>query len=302
MLQSKLLTRPWMGCGLALLAGALLAGCPYVDGEFDQGLLDGRAEDTEYWYGFWDSWDTVDGGTIYYDGHNIPFIDDYSYDAGYWDGAWYAYHDGYFASYDYAFAIGFSEGYDLGYRGNWATFLATDYHIEWLDGGFTDGYEDGFSEGRIFGAWEYDAGWTFDWVAAIADYWAGTDIELPDLGVGTGAYGDVILYEPGVDPWTLIDAKTAGVDRPTGPRAVRRDRSKQFLEFDPYDPYYLYRPLTADAITELTYVPALSPRSSAPLTLVSSWLDRVDAYVDLWGGAVKSERAARPRVALKLRQ
>ncbi|MCF6285266.1 MAG: hypothetical protein L3K26_08755, partial [Candidatus Hydrogenedentes bacterium] len=113
----------------------LLAGCPTITGipgtgsgdlgqiEYDAGFVVGFAEDGEYWQGFNDSYDTVDGGDIYYTGSQILQVEDPAYDAGYYDGVWYAYNDGYFVAYDYAFAIGFSEGYDIAFNGNWANFL-----------------------------------------------------------------------------------------------------------------------------------------------------------------------------------
>lgn len=61
-------------------------------------------------------------------------------------------------AYDYAFTVGFSEGYDIGYRPDWPDFLYSDQHVEYYDGGFTDGYNDGFSEGRVLGATDYAQG------------------------------------------------------------------------------------------------------------------------------------------------
>ena len=213
-----------------LLAATLgLSGCPpyvtdpdteYVtdpDTEYDVGFADGFALDAKYWEGYDDSMNTVDAGpiySIYYSGGSIPYVENPPYDgthyeAGYWDGVWYAYNDGYFVAYDYAFTIGFSEGYDMAFQPGWRTFLANDVHTEYDDGGFSDGYNDGFSEGRVFGAWDYDAGWPFDWLDAMMDYRAGTDLVIGD--VGTGEYGPVYLYEYGTDPHDFL--KSARSDR-----------------------------------------------------------------------------------------
>lgn len=60
----------------SLPLGLLLAGCPTggtIDPkiEYDAGFVVGFAEDGEYWQGFDDSYDTVDGGEIYYTGDLI---------------------------------------------------------------------------------------------------------------------------------------------------------------------------------------------------------------------------------------
>jgi len=277
----------WAAWGVLFGTTALLAGCPTM--EYDLGLADGFAEDTEYWYGYWDSWDTLDGSPILYDGSNIPYIDDYGYEAGYWDGVWYAYNDGYFSAYDYAFAIGFSEGYDIAFNEGWDLFLATDQHIEWLDGGFSDGYHDGFSEGRVFGAWDYDAGWTFDWLDALLDYWSGTDLELPGLGLGTGEYGPVYLYEYGTDPVEIIGKRQQRASRKAhfekaAAQALRG--AKQVADSTSF-----YRPLTTEAAAELNVLPAHSPRSDIALLLTSTWLERIEDYTYAMGASVKAKRS-----------
>lgn len=202
----------------AIPLGLLLSGCPQGPGgggggdkfEYDAGFNDGFAEDSEYWQGFDDSYDTVDGGEIFYSGDLIPVLDDNSYDAGYYDGLWYAYNDGYFVAYDYAFTIGFSEGYDVAFGPDWEAFLVNDVHVEWLDGGFSDGYNDGFSEGRILGASDWLDGLSFDWLDALVWY-QGTDefgnlndIYFEDLDVGTGEFGPVVLYLYGTNPHELV--------------------------------------------------------------------------------------------------
>ena len=79
----------YMNAKAAVLAtlpvGLLLAGCPQGGGvvdpklEYNAGFAVGFAEDGEYWQGFDDSYDTVDGGEIYYTGDLIPQLDDLSY-------------------------------------------------------------------------------------------------------------------------------------------------------------------------------------------------------------------------------
>lgn len=273
-----------------LVLGSIgLAGCPEVPGwpnpptghiEYDRGFNDGFADDNEYWLGFYDSWDTVDGGEIYYTGHEIPYIDDYSYEAGYWDGIWFAYHDGYFVAYDYAFTIGFSDGYDATYRANWRSFLNNDEHVEWLDGGFSDGYNDGFSEGRVFGVYDYETGLPFDWLDAMLDYRAGTDVLLDSFGVilGTGEYGPVYLYEYGTDPFELIYGKSenatpnrAGSNKP----AIRASHDNK-LTINQIS----YRDMINDVREELNVRYKNSPRGNIDLTLQNTWLNRVEMYLN----------------------
>lgn len=268
-----------LGLPALIMAAALLAGCPYPlpTGEYDVGFDDGFLEDDWYWTGFDDGYDTIDGGPIYYQGSEIPFYDDETYDAGYWDGVWYAYNDGYFVDYDYAFTIGFSEGYDLAFAFDWPSFIASDEHIEWLDGGFSDGYNDGFSEGRIFGAYDYETSYPFDWLDAMLDYRDGTDVavvDANDVEVGTGELGPVFLYEYGTDPNDLIKASArlrAKSDRPV-PAIRNLDPAKAEA------PALSYRTLPNDIRTELNVKPATSPRATRALRLDTSWLQRVDAY------------------------
>ena len=262
---------------IAVPAALLLAGCP---SEYDAGFADGFAEDEDYWTGFDDSWDTVDAGPIYYQGSAIPQVADPPYDAGYWDGVWYAYNDGYFVAYDYAFTIGFSEGYAIAYTPDWPAFLASDEHIEYLDGGFTDGYNDGFSEGRVFGAWDYENGWPFDWLDAMLDYRDGTDLEIG--GVATGVYGPVYLYEYGTDPLDLI-GKTRAVNRNTDPaRAIRVNAAAKTAKTD--IPDLSYRDLSAQARTGLDKEPSTSPRGGEQnVPLDTTWLERIEAYRTAYG-------------------
>src|SRR5690606_33914571 len=118
------------------------------------------------------------------------------------------YNDGYFTSYRYAFIIGWSEGYDAAFYPDYLAFLALDQHTENLNGGWGDGYNDGFSEGRVFGAYDYEAGLAFDWEDALLDYEDGVDLYFEEVDVGTGALGPVFLYEYGTDPLTLKTART----------------------------------------------------------------------------------------------
>jgi len=116
-------------------------------------------------------------------------IEEETYDAGYYDGLWYAYNDGYFVSYDYGFTIGFSEGYDIGFSEFWYDFLVNDSHPEYYEGSFMDGYQDDFSKGSVFGARGYDVDFPFDWEGAMWDYRSGTDIFIEELFFGTGGGG-----------------------------------------------------------------------------------------------------------------
>ena len=185
---------------LAMMAVSL-TGCPAYYATYDEGYQDGFYTDAKYWEGYDDSYMTEPpDGPILYSGSTIPLLEDDSYDAGYYDGLWYAYNDGYFVSYDYGFTIGFSEGYDIGYHPDWYAFLINDAHPEYYDGSFMDGYQDGFSEGSVFGAVDYRLGLPFDWEDAMWDYRGGTDVYIEEVGFGTGEYGTVVLYEYGVDP------------------------------------------------------------------------------------------------------
>ena len=267
---------------IAMLVMFLLAGCPPIDyipggtdatGDYAAGLAEGFLKDDYYWDGYWDSRDTVDAGPIYYDTSGIPYIEEETYDAGYWDGVWYAYNDGYFVAYDYAFTIGFSEGYDMAYREDWFEFLLGDEHLEYLDGGFSDGYNDGFSEGRIWGAADWELGLVPDWIDALYVYRQGDDAYLEDLELGTGEYGPVTLYEYGYDPSELAKSiRLARSERPGGVPSVRRNAAKAA------EPELVYRPLTADAVSDLNQTPLTSPRGDRELTLTTSWLERLDAY------------------------
>jgi hypothetical protein len=240
--------------------------------DYDDGFAEGFANDDEYWQGFYDSWDTYEGGDIYYTGDLIPDVDDPAYDAGYWDGVWYAYHDGYFIGYDYAFTIGFSEGYDAAYASDYAAFLNEDEHIEWLDGGFSDGYNDGFSEGRVFGAYDYAEGIGFDWLDALLDYRSGTDITV--AGVSTGSAGPVTLYEYGTNPFDLVKSKRA--EKHARPVPSIRFGAVEGKQSDP--PPLSYRPLPPDVQEELNVRPTTTERGGIDVSFTTTWLQRVSAY------------------------
>lgn len=267
-----------------LLVIVLLTGCPVnpnrpAKSPYVVGFYEGFNRDDYYWMGFFDGLDTVDGGTIYYVGDQIPVVDDPLYDAGFYDGLWYAYNDGYFVEYDYAFTIGFSEGYDVFFRAEWESLLQNDEHIEWLDGGFSDGYHDGFSEGRIFGAYDYVNNLPFDWLDAMLDYRSGTDLVMG--GVYTGDNGPVYLYEWGTDPKELIGAKALR-QFIRDSACVQRKGLKSQVKAVPADfvpPPISYRPLVKEAIEFYTYKPTVSERfPNIPLRLQSTWLERVRAY------------------------
>ncbi len=257
---------------LLLAAGIMFAGCPPELLTYDQGFADGFAQDDYYWDGYFDSYDTVDAGPIYYDVSNIPVVLDPPYDAGYYDGLWYAYNDGYFVEYDYAFTIGWSEGYDMGYYPAWALFLAADEHPEFLDGGFSDGYNDGFTEGSVFGAYDWENDIAYDWLGAMLDYRSGIDVTIG--GYSTGDLGPVELYVYGTDPYDLV--KTG---QPSRVKPDRAGLTVRYLGPEKAEiPDVSYRPLTAEAQTEFSITPTTSPRGNRNLTLTSSWLARVNEY------------------------
>lgn len=281
--------------GLAVAMVFALAACPPVppiddpQNDYDEGFNDGFLEDDWYWDGFFDSFDSVDA-TYYYDDSEIPYLESPAYDAGYWDGVWYAYNDGYFTSYRYAFIVGFSEGYDNAYASDYLNFLATDDHLEYLTGGFGDGYNDGFSEGRVFGANDYEQGLTFDWLGALLDYESGTDLYFEEVDVGTGVYGPVYLYEYGVHPADY--GKSTADKRPVRKelfRSLRADTSKARDKDVNVDDYPLFRDLSPQAQTSLSVTPETSERNDRNLRLDTSWLDRIDAYTDAGGEKTASE-------------
>ena len=324
MLTTKKNVRGAFGASLALiLASVLIVGCPEIPDlpgfpgppgggsdnpflEYDRGLEDGFAVDEEYWDGYWDGYDTRDFGPIYYTGHEIPYIDDYSYEAGYWDGVWYAYNDGWFVNYRYAFILGWSEGYDLAYRPDYLNFLANDEHIEFLDGGWSDGYNDGFSEGRIFGAWDFEEGRAFDWLDAFWDYEDEIDGYFEEIDLGTGEFGPVILYNYGENPHELVKMarEDAAADAKRLERVERRlpsIRGKSALETKTKDDLgTMFRPMIEEARNELNTKPETSERAPDRefQHLEDTWLERIDTYRSFAKERVelpKSGRAASER-------
>lgn len=282
-----------------LLAALMSAGCPPPGGgdpqdDYDTGFLEGFGEDGEYWTGFWDSYDTVDDSPIYYTGDTIPFVEDPPYESGYWDGVWYAYHDGYFVSYKYAFVLGWSEGYDNGYWPDYLDFLDDDTHIEFLNGGFGDGYHDGFSEGRVFGAADFEADIDFDWLGALLEYESGVDLNFAEIGVGTGAFGPVTYYEYGTDPNDLTKALRKAMARRHLTPTVRA----KAVDVDDLE---LYRPLTQDAKNEFSVSYETSLRSDRELLLTSTYLQRIQAYLSAdvsRSAGIDSSRAASKRAVV----
>ena len=275
----------------------LTAGCPYgyqssttsassssVDatssdaGEdqdaYDRGFQAGFALDDWYWDGYFDGYDTIDEWYVYYDDSEIPYVESPPYEAGFYDGVWYAYNDGYFVDYHYAFILGFSEGYDNAFWPDYLAFLAEDTHLEYLHGGWCDGYNDGFSEGRIFGANDYEQGLPFDWLDALRDYEYGTDLYFEEVAFGTGVWGPVILYEYGTNPHMTKESRPGRTRaslciptlRKTGP-------AKDLLEG-----HSLYREMTPDATLPLEVMPGESLRSDRNLRLDTTWINRLQAY------------------------
>lgn len=280
----------------AVAVGALLflSGCPstpteqnrgqqtgtglgWKQADYDRGFSDGFLVDDEYWRGFDESWNTRDAGPILYSGGDIPYVTSPAYDAGYWDGVWYAYNDGYFVEYDYAFTIGFSEGYDIAFNADWYDFLSADQHVEYYDGGFSDGYNDGFSEGRILGAYDYSANLPYDWLDAMAYYREGNDVYLDELQLGTGEYGPVELYVYGTDPNELF-GKAAAKAVTLGGRSIRRAAGDAEKAAKTTIPDISYRTLPDSERTRFNVAPSTSPRSDAALTLTTTWAERIEAY------------------------
>lgn len=268
-------------------------GCPAPPNnwqtQYDRGFEAGFALDEWYWDGFYDSYDTLGFTPIYYDDSEIPYVESPAYEAGYWDGVWYAYNDGYFTSYRYAFVLGFSEGYDNAYWPDYLAFLAADRHREYLNGGWADGYHDGFSEGRVFGAYDYEAGWPFDWIDALLDYESGTDLYFEEVNVGTGIYGPVYLYEYGVNPATQKAAER--VVRRLIVRTLRQATLAKDVDLSDRE---LFRTLTQALRQEWNIAPVHSSRTDRLLRLNTTWLQRVQTYAATWNAAPKHVRTLQP--------
>ncbi len=291
-------TRRQIALGVLILAvPAVLAGCSGGSENltsFERGYADGFAQDADYFLGYDDSWFTIGFAPIFYQGGDIPFINDFTYDAGFFDGVFDAYNDGYFVAYRYAFIIGFSEGYDSAFWPDYLDFLANDVHTEYLNGGFSDGYNDGFSEGRVFGAFDFEVFLPFDWLDAFLDWQSGTDLFFEEVGVGTGVFGPVTFYEWALDPHLLRQPERGtGLMRSDAPsmRGTSTDTPRDVIERDLGD---------AQA-AELDVTPTDTPRTGRDLRLLESWLDRIDAVTsfsrssDSASGQVADKRAARMR-------
>lgn len=258
--------------------------------DYDAGFDAGFAMDDWYWDGYFDGYDTIDVTPIYYDATGIPYLESPPYDAGYWDGVWYAYNDGYFVDYHYAFVLGFSEGYDNAFWSDYLDFLANDVHYEFGHGGWIDGYDDGFSEGRVFGANDYEQGLPFDWLDALYDYEAGTDLYFEEVGVGTGVYGPVYLYQYGTDPLAKQLA-----ERTARKQVIRSIRNAPALKDVNVDELDMFRALSSAAEAELQVQPDRSLRNDRSLRLDSTWLQRIDSYLGAKKNLTKSVPTQRAR-------
>ena len=293
--------RTWFTGLIALALAGVLLGCPPIEPpngtfppingdpqvEYDEGFEDGFHEDDWYWAGYWDGFDTVDFEPIYYDDSDIPFVESPPYEAGFWDGVWYAYNDGYFVDYHYAFILGFSEGYDSAYAPDFLDFLETDQHTEYLHGGWIDGYNDGFSEGRVFGAFDRKYDWPFDWEDALLDYELGTDIyEFEDIGVVTGPDGPVILYEYGVNPHDIVKRSDVPDRLARSGQQVRSIRGEHSLSKSAKsDMDSMYRAFIQEAREELDVRPDKALRGDRELRLETTWLERIEDYLAFTSGA-----------------
>ncbi len=275
-------------------ASIFVVGCPSTPDyptTYEEGFEDGFAKDSLYWDGYYAGYDTLSSTPIYYDVSGIPYVTSPPYDAGYYDGKWYAYNDGYFVDYTYAFVLGFSEGYDNAYWPDYLDFLDTDQHTELGNGGWTDGYNDGFTEGRVFGANDYEQGLPLDWMDALLDYQSGTDLYFQEVDVGTGVYGPAVLYEYGVDP---NEAKTAGSVRPSHfTRSLRPGPNTKEVDLSSRN---MFRTLTTEAQSDLQVTPKKSKRNDTlNLRLTTSWLARIDTYLDSEAKSASAESPARKR-------
>ncbi|PCJ56585.1 MAG: hypothetical protein COA73_11865 [Candidatus Hydrogenedentota bacterium] len=268
-----------------LVAALAFVGCGGGGGggdrvrTYNEGYADGFAQDSEYFNAYDDSWFTVGFDPILYDGDLIPFLDDDSYDAGFFDGEFDAYNDGYFVAYRYAFIIGFSEGYDNAFWADYLDFLANDIHIDYLNGGFSDGYNDGFSEGRIFGAFDYESFLDFDWLDAFLDWEAGTDLYFAEVDKGTGDSGPVVLYEWAQNPHLTRDAEDERAYRPVRGAITMRKTAGERND-GAIDTVAISRDLLDDQLLQLNVNPPTTSRTDRDLTLDTTWFERIDAFLN----------------------
>ncbi len=270
------------------------------DGEaaFLRGFDAGFADDSEYFLGYDESFLTVGSGPILYSGDLIPFSEEINYQAGFWDGQFEAYNDGYFVAYRFAFIIGFSEGYDNAFASDYLLFLANDLHSEYLHGGFSDGYNDGFSEGRIFGAFDYEVLLPFDWLDAFLDWEFGTDLYFEEVDMGTGEFGPVILYEWGLNPHTIGDlTRDSNSTLDSGRRMRNGNSSDSIITKVDADTQDAVRAFLPEQETALDVSPQTTARTNRDLTLTSTWLERLNSYLDT--PITKSEQVNRSGIARK---
>ncbi len=289
-----------MALSVVLLAlPAALAGCgdghSHSEGQaaFDRGYADGFAQDSEYFFGYDDSWATIGFAPILYQGGDIPFIDELNYDAGFYDGVFDAYNDGYFVAYRYALIIGFSDGYDSAFWPDYLDFLAADVHTEYLNGGFSDGYNDGFSEGRVFGAFDFETFLPFDWLDAFLDWESGTDLCFDEVGVCTGALGPVTYYEWAVDPHFLRKPERgAGRTRTQTPslRGATRENPRDVIE----------RELGDGQTLGLDVTPVDTPRTDRGLSITQTWLERIEAATSFSRSSEPASRAVTDRASIDM--
>jgi len=124
----------------------------------------------------------------------------------------------------------------------------------------------------------------------------GTDLYLEEVGFGTGEYGNVFLYEYGVDPATYFEkSETNSVRKAFGAVRIPRnadaakaivsprvsvEKAMQTLKQDGSDEHSVsYRALSTAASNELNVRPQSSPRLQGyTLTLPDSWLERIERY------------------------
>ena len=291
---------------LGVLASSLWVGCEGISGEsiifYNIGFESAfTATDEHYDRGYNDSFDAFEndlpiGCGILYQGHLIGEIEALTLDAGALDGEWYAYHDGYFAAYDDAFIIGFSEGYDLAFHEEWPVFLDVDRHLEWFDGSFRDGYHDGFTEGRIFGAVDSETtDFPFDWVDALLFYTFEGDvfIDVTDsVTLTTGFDGPAVLYGHGVDPATEITEPSDCTPLGKG-RSSFRSRVKVKQGF--VVPDFMKRDFSPDVLDVLVSIVRSTVRGDRDTDrLEDTWFDRLIAY-EIALGEKDSARKIRQR-------
>jgi len=276
-----------MACAVFMLSGCGGGGggsTPTPQEDYAFGFDVGYSDDLEYFFGYDDSFLNETEDEVWYEGDLIPYLDEISFDAGYYDGIFEAYNDGYFVAYRYAFIIGFSEGYDNAYWDDYLDFLAGDWHDELLHAGFSDGYNDGFSEGRIFGAYDYEAFLEFDWLDAFLDWESGTDLYFEEVDKGTGEFGPVVLYEWGINPHEFFASPARsiadGPKRPTKKETLwMRMVANELTRSDPpTSSVNILRTLTEEQEALLSVSPTETDRSDRILTLTTTWGERINSY------------------------